>query len=132
MKFGTETGSVVNHIRSRQTRGAPTPEIGMGATVLLWTDRHAATVIGYDPQKRIVTIQEDHAKRTDQNGFCEMQEYEYTPDPDGLCYHFRWNTKKETWEQVRFNNETGRWNKINGGGCGIFIGSRETYRDFTF
>ena len=44
MKLGTQTGSLTNHIYSRAVIGQPNPEIGMGATVLCWTDRHAATI----------------------------------------------------------------------------------------
>ena len=44
MNLGTETGSVMNHLMSRMVRGEPAPRVGMGATLLSWTDRHAATV----------------------------------------------------------------------------------------
>ena len=44
MNIGTQTNSLVNHLYSRMTVGAPAPVVGMAATTLSWTDRHAATV----------------------------------------------------------------------------------------
>jgi hypothetical protein len=44
MNIGTQTNSLVNSMYSRMTINAPAPTVGMGATRLSWTDRHAATV----------------------------------------------------------------------------------------
>jgi hypothetical protein len=43
MKLGTHTGSLTNHIYSRAV--PITPEVGMGCTLLSWSDRHPATII---------------------------------------------------------------------------------------
>lgn len=128
MKLGSETGSFVNHLYSRSSGNAPEPEIGMGATILLWTDRHAATVT--EVNGKVITVQQDIAKRIDKNGMSDMQDYEYERDPNGIVYNFRKN-KNGKWDEVRFNEETGRWNKINGG-SGISIGFRREYYDFSF
>lgn len=45
MKLETETASVMNHLMSRATVGHPESVVGMGATILMWTDRRAATII---------------------------------------------------------------------------------------
>ena len=119
----------LNHILARATKGQPDPEVGMGATLLYWSDRHAATVTGYDEVKQIITVQEDHAKRIDKRGMCESQDYEYTRNPDGQFYNFQWCKKKLRWRQVRMNPETGRWNKING--IDLQIGYRNEYYDFS-
>jgi hypothetical protein len=45
MKLGTETSNLVNHLLSRAVRVAPTPQVGMGATLLYWSDRSPATIM---------------------------------------------------------------------------------------
>jgi len=127
MKLGTQTDSVVNHLYSRMTIGEPKATVGMGATILSWSDRYAATVTNVDGNR--VTVQRDHAKRVDSNGVSESQDYEYAPDPHGAEYVFR-KARSGQWEEVFFNAETGRWNKS--GGYGLRIGKRRQYRDFTF
>jgi len=126
MKLGTETASVMNHLYSRSVNGQPEPEVGMGATFLHWTDRHAGTIIAWDG--KVVTVQRDHAKRIDSNGMSEMQEYEYSPNPKGAVYHFR-REKRGMWTEVRRNPSTGRWVKV--GGAGLAIGYRRAYYDFS-
>jgi hypothetical protein len=130
MKLGTQTGSGINHLYSRMTAGAPEPEVGMGATVMLWTDRHAATVVGTYNGGKIVQVQCDKATRIDKNGMSEMQEYVYEPDEDGPVYFFRKN-KTGGWDQVLGNTKTGRWNKVHGG-VGVIFGFRREYHDFSF
>lgn len=127
MKLGTQTGSLVNHLHSRSVKGQPEPEVGMGATILCYTDRRAATVVAWDG--KILTVCEDHAKRVDGNGMSESQRYEFSPNPNGYESNFRKN-KNGMWEEVVRNPETGRWNKT--GGYGLLIGRRDHYRDFSF
>ncbi len=133
MRLGSDTGSVVNYIQGNATRGQPTPEIGMGVTYLSWTDRHPGTVVsvfekgGY----RYIGTQEDTAKRTDDNGFSESQEYEYTPNTEAYVQFFRQkkNEPDSAWKGCYINSETGRWTKRD---SRIRIGSREKYHDFCF
>lgn len=127
MNLGTETGSLMNHIYS--TGGQqPNITIGMGATVLAWTDRHAATVVSYDEKRKIVTVQRDHVKRIDNNGMSESQEYEYTPDTNGMKYSFK--LKNDRWQQVHFSKKTNRWKLLKGEG--LLLGTRRHYYDFSF
>lgn len=130
MRLGAETGSVMNHIMSRQTKGQPEPVVGMAATLLLWSDRHAATIISVEKQGKdtIIGVQHDHAKLTSGSIMSEAQTYDYSPNPEGRIEYFR--HKNEAWESVRRNEETGRWNKTGNGG--IKIGVREEYRDPSF
>ena len=128
MKLGTETGSVINHLLSRATNGQPEPEVGMGCTLLQWSDRQAGTIIAIE--NGILTVQEDHATRTDNNGMSEDQEYEYAPNPMGATHHFRFG-KSDKWDAVQKNERTGRWNKSESG-AGLMIGQRRQYRDFSF
>jgi hypothetical protein len=125
MKLGTETNSLVNHLLSRTA--SLKPEVGMGCTILHWTDRSPATVVSIDD--KFLVIQSDGYVRTDSNGMSESQTYEYSPDPNGGKYTFKmW---KGQWKEVQQNPETGRWTLVKGG-TKILIGRREKYEDFTF
>lgn len=112
MKLGTETGSLVNHVIASQQQ--PTPEVGMGATICLWSDRHACTIVKVTPSQ--VHVQADKATRTDKNGMSESQEYSYERQPSAPVEIFR-KTKR------------GYRNK---GGSYLSIGVRREYYDFSF
>lgn len=131
MKLGTETNSLVNHVYSRMTKGQPAVTVGMGATILCWTDRHAATVIevGATAGRTLLTVQEDIAARADKNGLSESQDYIYTPNPQGRRYTFR-QAKNGSWEEVHLNRDTKRYAKTEG--PGLLIGRRDHYHDFSF
>lgn len=127
MKAGTDTGSLVNHLYSRAVKGQPEPEVGMGATLLAWTDRYPATIVAVEGN--IITVREDNSRRVDHNGMSETQDYEFTPNPDGYESNYR-REKDGTWSLVVKNETTGRWNKRSGNG--LRIGSRDKYHDFSF
>jgi len=130
LRLGTETGSLINNIMSRQVIGAPAPTIGMGATKLSWSDRHPATICSVEVKNgvTIIGVQEDDYIRTDNNGMSESQSYEFTPQPNAHVEYFR-TTKYGTWEAIYRNPETNRWKK----GCGsIKVGERDKFYDFSF
>jgi hypothetical protein len=131
MSYAQQTGSLVNHLYARGVKGQPTPEVGMGATLLSYTDRHAGTITKVETirGKMYITVQEDHSKRIDKNGMSECQDYEYSPNANGRTETFRTATNG-MWERVYKSPETGRWKKSTCGG--VRIGSRETYHDFSF
>lgn len=109
LQLGTETGSLINHLYSRATRGQPAPEVGMGATVLSWTDRRAATVVSVEPTKQggwIVGVQEDRAKVISGSTHDGSAVYEYTRDPEGWVFHWRFEEGKG-WRGVN-QNDRGR------------------------
>jgi len=126
MKVGIETNSLVNHLYSRMTNGQPEPTAGMGATILKWSDRTAATVIAWDGN--VLTIQEDDAKRVDKNGMSDCQDYEYTPNPHGSTHTFRRN-KAGGWKPCWRDSETRRWRMGEGG---LIVGLRQQYHDYSF
>ena len=130
LKLGSGTGSLVNHMYSRMTKNHPEPKVGDGATILHWSDRSPATVIEVTATKQgwVVAVQGDHAKRIDSNGMSEMQEYEYTPNPNGGISYFR--LEEKGWRSVRPGKRAGSW-KLGGDG-GLLIGKREKYYDFSF
>ena len=132
LKLGSGTGSLVNHILSREVIGQPEPTVGMGATVLHWSDREPATIVAVEKTKSgawLITIQADDAKRTDKNGFSETQDYDYTPNPSAPKELWRFDPGKG-WRSV-MRNEKGRL-VLTGAGGGLRIGEREKYHDFSF
>lgn len=113
MKLGTETGSLVNHLMSG-TKGEPTPTVGMGCTILGWSDRHAGTIVKVTPTQ--VHVQQDVATRTDKNGASEIQEYTYAPDTTAPVQVFR--KTKRGWRSTA--------------GDGLRVGDRREYHDYSF
>ena len=132
MRLGTETGSLMNNLLSRAVIGQPAAKVGMGATLLGWTDRYPATITQVYANKvgEIVeiAIQEDLAKRVDNNGMSECQDYEFEADPNGTCYRFK-KDRKGMWREIRMGDK-GRM--VFTGGRGLRIGEREKYSDFSF
>lgn len=80
MPYGSWNNHEYGRMRSRD------PEIGMGATEICWTDRHAYTVIAMSPSKKTVTVQRDRVKRL---GPWPSEDYEITPDPEGYTMKLR-------------------------------------------
>ena len=135
-KLGTHSGSVVNWSRSRSWFKPDALTIGNGATIYYWSDRHGGTLIDVITRKngrRFIVVQEDHAKRTDRNGFSESQTYEFTPNPEGRKYYAE-VIDIETEEGERgfilepreFNPKTNRFSK---NGNRITLGKRSEYWD---
>lgn len=95
------------------------PEIGMGCTLLYFTDRYAATIINVSKSGKAVTVQEDKAIRTDKNGMSDSQSYRYERNPKGRTYSFSLR-KDGTWKMRKSNHPT------------LHIGSRNHYHDYSF
>jgi hypothetical protein len=113
------TGSLVNNIMAQSQE----PEVveGMGATMLMYTDRKPFTIIEVVNQKEI-RLQADNYVRTDNNGMSDSQNYEYSPNPLGTIYtatkrkNGHWVTKGHTTKSGTY------WG----------IGHRSAYYDFSF
>jgi hypothetical protein len=118
------TGSLVNLISGNSQQ--PTPEVGMGATVLQWTDRSAATIVEVAITNKgvpkAITIQYDNSQRTDSNGMSESQTYDYTPNPHGSKVEYT----------LRKNGAWVRRGDPLKGGQRVAIGYRDTYHDYSF
>lgn len=110
-----EFGSLDNMMEAGVGRDI-VPEVGMGATILSWTDRHPATVVEVGEDKKTFVLQQDNAKRTDKEGMSECQSYEYTPNPSAPRKTVRLTPKG--WKIV--------------GGHRVALGMRERYHDFSF
>lgn len=114
-------GSLMNMIAVDSRSAAP--EVGMGATIVMWSDRHAATVVGVSESGKTVQVQQDHAKRIDDLGMTDSgQQYEFTPNPDAGIATF---TLRKTGRWVR-KGESER------NGTVILLGHRDEYYDFSF
>jgi hypothetical protein len=120
MQYGSLSNILIDRVISENI------EIGVGATVLHWSDRNAATVVDVIRFKSGarkgeisgVYVTWDKATRTDTNGQSDAQSYEYETDWDG--------------HRVRFNRcKDGRFIQA-GGGNTLRIGYRETYYDYSF
>lgn len=128
-------GSVMNDLMDRGTINQPKPTVNDGATVLLWSDRHAATIISVEDRPhggwRIV-VQEDTATVVKGSTFDGSAEYEYSANPDGVKRTYEFFPKEGRWRQLR-TGDNGRFYKIpRGDGDGLTIGQRREYRDPTF
>jgi len=135
LKLGSATGSIVNHLHSRGVIGEPTPEVGMGATLLAWTDRYAATIHAVKELTSKLWSLEIEVSRDDAKvvaGSCldGSAEYEFTSRPGATRTTYRKDRKTGFWHEVALNLETGKYRKT--GGNGIRIGAREEYRDPSF
>ena len=97
------------------------PKVGMGATELMWTDRRPCTIIEVRSATCIV-VQADHAQRIDANGMSDMQNYEYTLNPNAPT-------------TVVTRRKNGAWvckGQPMRSGRRYAIGHREKYHDFSF
>lgn len=113
LRVGTETGSLVNHLMGGTTSIAPT--VGMGITILCWTDRRAATIVAVSKSGKQFEFTYDVATRTDTNGMSECQKYDYTPVPEGPRHTAK--LLKKGWRV---------------GSRGVRLGARNTYYDYSF
>lgn len=101
------------------------PEVGMGATILYWSDRSAATIMKVSEDKKHVWISQDIATRTDKNGMSDDQSYTYeTVNAD----------KPETWIEYTLRKD-GKYHAKGDrmrGSLSLLIGSRREYYDYSF
>ena len=94
----------------------PPARAGDGATLLGYSDRHAATVVKVTPFT--VTVQQDKDTRIDGNGMSDSQQWEYERDEKGRTITFR-------------RNKHGQYVNRR---CGfsLHLGARREFYDFSF
>ncbi len=119
LRAGTQTGSLINHLMSGSAM--PEPEVGMGVTILCWTDRKPATIVEVIKTKagkvKAIAIQADNYESISGSVFEETVEYKYAPNPDAVkeIYTLRGN---------------GAWAKPGSPARNhLLIGQREKYYD---
>lgn len=133
MNIGTQTNSLVNHLFSRSTIGQPMPTIGMGATILGWTDRAPATIVKVFTKGvyLYIEVQYDDYKIVSGSTQDGSAAYEYTPNTNAGTQVYRAKFSGGeigNWSST-FKNDNGRW--VSGEG-GLMIGSRSRYYDPSF
>jgi len=118
-------GSLFNQLQDQSAQRAP--QVGDGATELMWSDRHACTiveVINYSSgakkgQVKAVVVTKDTAKRVDGNGMSDSQSYEYETNLEGFRVTF--TVRKDG----RFIHQGSSYGTLA-------IGYRNHYFDFSF
>lgn len=101
------------------------------ATIGIGSDRYAATHIATDEQG-IHAVRRDHAKVVSGTEMDGSAKYIYTPNENGSISYFRArNDTAGSFEEVRKNPDTGRWNKA-GHSYRLSLGRRNHYMDPSF
>lgn len=96
------------------------PVVGMGATIVMWSDRAPATVVEVNGKK--VKVQHDNWQRIDNNGMSDAQEYTYSPNPQAGYIEFS-------------KRSNGAWVAVGQpvkGGIRLVLGERRRYYDHSF
>jgi hypothetical protein len=87
-------------------------KVGDGATILMYSDTHPATIIARTA--KTLTVQEDNHKI--ESGTWPDFQYSYSPNPNGAITVFHWSAKKG-WQAS---------------GRRLLVGERRYYNDPTF
>lgn len=128
MILGRQTGSLCNAMM--ESRTFVEPVVGMGATLLAWTDRYPATVVEWDAKKQEVLLFEDKATAIGSVAFTENQSWAYEFDAKGNSYRFKF--KNGRWRQMSIG-ENGKYRLMpKGTGHGLMLGERDKYYDPCF
>ena len=102
-------------------------EVGDGVTLNYYSDRTPATIIEIGPKGKYLKVQEDNAKRIDNNGMSDSQTYEITRNENGRVYYF-YKTRKKEW--TLYTN-TGK-STYNQYGVYLTLKRRSKYFDYSF
>ena len=134
MNIGTQTNSLVNHLYSRMTVGAPAPVVGMAATTLSWTDRHAATVTEVTELTSKVwayeiRVVEDKVLVISGSTHDGSATFAFVPNPHRYADIYRMDRKTRAWVHGYINQDTGKFKKGQGG---LILGTRDHYVDPSF
>lgn len=106
-------------------------EVGDGGTIRGYSDRDACTVLWVSPDETMVVVQEDRAKRIDQNGMSELQEYTFERNPEGRVRVYVWSfVRGGAWQWVPYGTRAGTAPKNIG--STLTIGRRSAYFDYSF
>lgn len=118
----TPTNSLTNNIYANARQNQP--KVGDGATRLMYTDRHAGTIVEVVNAKTI-RVQEDTSMRVlavGEHSMSDCQQYTYSPNPNGQI-------------QTVSLRSNGRWVVVGEAarnGTSYVIGVRDTYHDYSF
>lgn len=104
------------------------PEIGMGATIAVGSDKYAGTITDID-KDGVITVRKDEVTRPTSFGGKPSQEYIYKPNPKGVSFHFK--NYSNGWSYVEQNPDTGRWKKQKAN-YEVNIGVRKEHHEFSY
>ncbi len=94
----------------------PLPEVGMGATLVFYSDRHACTISRVSKSGKTFWMKRDEAKRLDTKGMTESQRYAYFSN--------------ESESEIRVNLSKQGWK--TSGGQKVWVGIRDQHFDYSF
>lgn len=133
MNLGTQTSSLVNHLYSRMTIGAPAPTVGMAATTLSWTDRHAATVTKVTELdgkwKWQIEVADDQALVIAGSTHDGSATFAFVSSTSNYSELYRMDRKTGAWVHGYISSDTGKFRKLPGG---LILGKRDHYIDPSF
>ncbi len=100
------------------------PYVGMPCTIQYYSDAHPATVIYVSAGTSKIVVREDHAKRTDNNGMSDCQQYEFSPNPEGQEHtFFKSKTPPVTADEALIYGQRGK---------SCILGIRRAYYDYSY
>ena len=111
----SNTGSLVNYL-ANQSAPSAIPKVGDGATLIMYSDRSPYTIVEVSKSGKRIGVQPDDARRVDENGYSEIQEYVYTRRPETAVQYYS-RRKDGSYRAVGESMQ----------GCRLMIGHREKY-----
>ena len=106
-------GNILNRIMEKATH--PSPKIGMGCTICMWSDRHPATIVHITPKQ--IHVQKDDFVIVKGSMYDGTAEYCYYQNKSNPVIIFRL-TKAKGYR--------------SSDGNGLLVGHREKYHDPSF
>jgi hypothetical protein len=108
MKTQTQTqtrkiGVAGGFINQMMGNNSTTPVVGKGATILMYSDRHAYEVIEVSNNGNSCVIREMDATFVG-SGYGD-EKYTYQSNPENHTKNLEWNSKKQKWGEVYFTTE---------------------------
>ncbi len=118
--------SIINSTLGSMTIGQPDPVVGMGGTVLLYSDRNPCTIFRVFTYRKCTAVEVRLDNWThDEEGYMTGS----TVNVKGITYYFVF--KDGRWKELNHDTATGKFKTVQGG-WGFLIGQRQGYYDRSF
>ena len=98
-----------------------TPEVGMGATYVVGSDRYPYTIVEVSKSGNRITVQSDREYAAEGYNYYSNQVFTYTPNTDGSLHILSYRKKNNVWREV------GKKSSLY-----FYIGERRFYQDPSF
>jgi len=102
-KQSRRVGVAGGFINQMMGNNSTTPKVGEGATILMYSDRHAYEVIEVSDCGNACVIREMDTKFVG-SGYGDEQ-YTYQSNEDNATKNLEWNEKKQCWGEVSYSVE---------------------------